>query len=122
MNHFPNASEDGVEQARLFVTELVRAFIMRGKSDNTTEAISSVAHYCRVNRSDVRRFYQPSRGPKAVSVRLWNRLWRGYASYLRRELADIENRLAALDKMDSAARGDLVVEAQDLIARIKASL
>lgn len=113
----------GVEAAIRLTTELVE--LKRGPAGGTQAAIRSVAGECRLSPAIIRKFVQPSRRPKDVGLAVWDRLWRSYAQYLRREIARLENdirRIEALGNADRRAAQHLVDEAEALVRRIKSYL
>ena len=95
----------------------------RGNHATDTETVNAIARQAQLSPAAVRRFLQPSRRPKDVSLGVWGKLLAAYRRYLARQLAAIKLeivRVEALDPDDGAIL-DLLDEAKNLVARIEAA-
>ena len=95
----------------------------RGNHATDTETVNAIARQAQLSPAAVRRFLQPSRRPKDVSLGVWGKLLAAYRRYLERQLAAIKLeivRVEALDPDDGAIL-DLLDEAKNLVARIEAA-
>lgn len=116
-----NDASSGVERA----TELVKAFFQaaRGRHENDDETVRDIAQRARISPAEVRKYLQPSRRPKDVSLGVWSRLAGAYCRYLRQQLGALEleiSRIEGLDPHDRALR-DLLDDAEGLVRKIKAA-
>ncbi len=95
----------------------------RGHHDTDADTIRSIARHARLTPAAFRRFIQPSRRPKDVSLSVWQRLLGSYRRYLARELAALQDeidRLEAMDPDDRALR-DLLDKARALVLEVEAA-
>ncbi len=110
----------GVERACGIAKSLFAA--ARGDHETDAATINTIARRARLTPATMRKFLQPSRRPKDVSLTVWARLVRAYRRYLDQQLAGLQNEIArveALSPSDSSIR-DLLDEAKALVARIEA--
>lgn len=118
---FSNDASSGVERA----TELVQAFFQasRGRHENDDQTVRDIAQRARISPAEVRKFLQPSRRPKDVSLGVWSRLFGAYSRYLRQQLHALEIEIARLDGLDPHDRAlrDLLDDAEGLVRKIKAA-
>lgn len=105
------------------VEAMARDFVKqsRGHYETDTAAIARRAH---VSPAAIRRFVQPSRRPKSVSLELWQRLRAAYSEFLRGQVAALERDIARVEALDPADRAlrDLAAEAEALARRIREAL
>ncbi len=123
LNQFSDMRSSAVDQAIGLVTQLV--FSRRGQLGGTDAAIRKIARDCRLSPWQVKRFFQPSRRPKDVTVGVWHTLWRGYAAYLESELAKMEEQLhraQAVGNADLSQCADLAAEVEALKSRLRETL
>lgn len=109
----------GVERACEIARSLIRA--ARGTHDTDHSAIQAVARHARLSPAVLRRFIQPSRRPKDISLSVWERLVEAYRRHLRQQLAELELEIARLEHLDPADRAllDLLDEAKSLVGQIE---
>lgn len=119
-HHFED-TPSGVERACQIARQLFNH--ARGNYDTDQQTVDAVARHARLSPATVRRFIQPSRRPKDVSLGVWGRLLGAYRRYLERELASLEDeidRLRFLDPDDRAIQ-DLLHQAEALVSEIEAA-
>ena len=121
IEHFDTQST-GVERA----CEIARSLFKhaRGHHDTDADAIRTLARQSHLSPAALRRFLQPSRRPKDISLGMWGRLVGAYRRYLQRELAELQleiDRLAFLDPDDRALL-HLLHDAEALERQIRAAL
>lgn len=108
------------------VEAMARDFLQqsRGLYDTDQAAIAAIARKAHVSPAALRRFVQPSRRPKSVSLELWQRLRTAYSEFLRGQVAALERDIARVEALDPADRAlrDLAAEAEDLARRIREAL
>ena len=118
---FSNDAPSGVERA----TELVKAFFQatRGKHENDDQTVRDIAHRARISPAEVRKYLQPSRRPKDVSLSVWSRLAGAYSRYLRQHLGALELEIARIESLDADDRAlrALLDDAEGLVRKIKAA-
>lgn len=118
---FLNDASSGVERA----TELVTAFFQasRGRHENDDQTVRDIAQRARISPAEVRKFLQPSRRPKDVSLSVWSRLAAAYRRYLQQQLHALEVEIARLEGLDPHDRAlrDLLDDAEGLVRKIKAA-
>lgn len=120
-SHRPPASASGVERACDITRSLFNA--ARGSYQNDAEAVQAIAERARLTPAVVRRFLQPSRRPKDVSLGVWQRLVFAYRRLLNQQLAALQteiHRLEAVDPDDGAILA-LLDDAKALVRKIEAA-
>lgn len=122
-SHRPSGppAASGVERACDITRSLFNA--ARGSYQNDAETIQSIAERARLTPAVVRRFLQPSRRPKDVSLGVWQRLVFAYRRLLNQQLQALEteiHRLEALDPHDGAIRA-LLDDAKALVRKIESA-
>jgi AraC-like DNA-binding protein len=117
-NQITNAPE-GVERACEITKHLFQH--ARGQHETDAETIDAIARQSRLSPAAIRRFIQPSRRPKDVSLSVWQRLLGAYRRYLQRELAALEAEIRTLEFLDSDDRALCAVldQAKALVHRIE---
>lgn len=93
----------------------------RGNYATDTETVTAIARKAQLSPAAVRRFLQPSRRPKDVSLGVWGKLLAAYRGYLERQLATLQaeiHRLEHLDPSDGAIL-DLLDDAKALVIKIE---
>ena len=121
-NQFWNGGASGVDVVETITRDFLKQ--CRGQYETDHDAITAIARHAHVTPSVMRRFIQPSRRPKSVSLDIFRRIRSAYADYLRGQLAALEAKIArveALDPDDRALR-DLAVQVEALASRIRAAL
>ena len=118
---FSNDATSGVERA----TELVKAFFQasRGRHENDDQTVRDIAQRARISPAEVRKFLQPSRRPKDVSLSVWSRISAAYGRYLRQQLHALELEITRLEYLDPDDRAlhDLLDDAEALVRKIRAA-
>lgn len=108
------------------VESITRAFLKQARGHYVSDqaAIAAIARRAHVSPAAIRRFVQPSRRPKTVSLELWQRIRAAYADFLRSQLRALEHDIARIETLDPAdgALRNLVDEAEALAQRIKAAI
>lgn len=121
-NQFWNGGASGVDVVETITRDFLKQ--CRGQYETDHDAIKAIARHAHVTPSVMRRFIQPSRQPKSVSLDIFRRIRSAYADYLRGQLRSLEAHVArveALDPDDGALR-DLAVQVEALASRIRAAL
>lgn len=121
ISHF-DTPPSGVDRACQIARNLFNH--ARGNHETDADAINAIAHQSRLTPAALRRFLQPSRKPKDVSLGVWGRLVGAYRRYLQRELAELQleiDRLAHLDPDDGALLS-LLSETESLQRQIRDAL
>lgn len=95
----------------------------RGNHATDTETVNAIARQAQLSPAAVRKFLQPSRRPKDVTLLVWGRLIAAYRRYLQRQLAELETEIARLEHLDpdDGAILDLLDEAKALVSKIEAA-
>lgn len=95
----------------------------RGNHATDTETVVVIARRAQLSPAAVRRFLQPSRRPKDVSLGVWGKLVAAYRRYLEQQLAALETEIARLEHLepDDGAMVDLLDEAEALVRKIEAA-
>lgn len=121
ISHFDTPS-NGVERACQIAKQLFQH--ARGQHDTDTECIRTIARQSRLTPATFRRFLQPSRRPKDVSLGIWDRLVAAYRRHLQRELAALEDEISRLRRLDpaDAAAEELLHKAQAICDQIRSAL
>lgn len=111
----------GVERACEITRNLFNA--ARGNHVTDTQTVEAIARRAQLTPSVMRRFLQPSRRPKDVSLGVWTRLLAAYRRYLDGQLAGLRDEIARLEALDpdDAAILDLLDEAKALVRKIEAA-
>lgn len=94
----------------------------RGNHATDTETVVAIARKAQLSPAAVRKFLQPSRRPKDVSVGVYSRLRAAYRRSLERQLDALKLeivRVEALDPDDGALL-DLLDDAKALVSKIEA--
>lgn len=96
----------------------------RGHHATDSQTVDAIARRAQLSPAAVRRFLQPSRHPKDVTLGVWGRLVAAYRRYLQQELAALETEIARLEACDPDERAmvALLDEAEALARKIRASL
>lgn len=112
---------DGVERASEIAKSLFNT--ARGNYETDQQTVAAIARQAQLTPAAVRRFLQPSRRPKDVSLTVWARLVSAYRRYLEQRLAALQTEIARVDALDTDDRalGDLLDEAKALVSRIEAA-
>lgn len=94
----------------------------RGNYATDTETVSAIARKAQLSPAAVRRFLQPSRHPKDVSLGVWSKLLAAYRRYLEHQLAALQAEVSRLEHLDpdDDALCRLVDEAKDLARKAEA--
>lgn len=95
----------------------------RGSYDTDAEAVDAIARSSQLSPASVRKFLQPSRHPKDVSLGVWGRLVAAYRRQLQQQLAALETEIARLEHLDpdDGAILDLLDDAKALVGKIEAA-
>lgn len=121
-NQFWNGGASGVDVVETITRDFLKQ--CRGQYETDHDAIKAIARHAHVTPSVMRRFIQPSRRPKSVSLDIFRRIRSAYARYLRGQLAALQakiDRAEALAPDDRALR-DLAAQVETLADRIRAAL
>lgn len=121
ISHF-DTPPSGVDRACHIARSLFQH--CRGQHDTDADTIRTIARQSKLSPATLRRFLQPSRRPKDVSLGIWDRLVGAYRRHLARELAALEDeisRLRYLDPADAAAE-ELLHKAEAIADQIRAAL
>lgn len=110
-----------VERACQITRNLFNA--ARGQHATDSETVQTIARRAQLSPAAVRRFLQPSRHPKDVSLGVWTKLFGAYRRYLRQRIADLEAEIVRLEHMDpdDGAIQALLDEAKGLVCEIEAA-
>lgn len=124
MPHIRNRNLHGptsVERACDITKNLFNA--ARGQHATDTETVNAIARQAQLSPAAVRRFLQPSRHPKDVSLGVWGKLVSAYRRYLERQLGALETEIARLEHLDpdDGAILDLLDAAKALVGKIEAA-
>ena len=94
----------------------------RGNHATDTETVNAIARAAQLSPAAVRRFLQPSRHPKDVSLGVWGKLVATYRRYLERQLSALEAEIARLEHLDpdDGAILDLLDDAKNLVSKVEA--
>lgn len=115
--HTPTGVERACEIAKSLINHA------RGNYETDSQTVDAVARKARITPAVLRRFLQPSRRPKDVSLSIWQRLVAAYRRHLELELAALQDeidRLAYLEP-DDAAMESLLGKARALCREIEAA-
>lgn len=95
----------------------------RGNHATDSETVNAIARQAQLSPAAVRRFLQPSRHPKDVSLGVWGKLVATYRRYLERQLAALETEIVRLEHLDpdDGAMVDLLDQAKALVGKIEAA-
>lgn len=93
----------------------------RGNHATDSDTVNAIARQAQLSPAAVRRFLQPSRHPKDVSLGVWGKLVAAYRRYLERQLSALETEIARLEHLDpdDGAILDLLDEAKALVSKIE---
>lgn len=96
----------------------------RGNYETDQQTVEAISRQSRLTPAVFRRFIQPSRRPKDVSLTVWQRMLGGYRRYLERELARLQDEIARLEALDPDDRAveDLLHKARALVVEVEAAL
>lgn len=116
---------DAVERAESIVQLMFRA--ARGNHETDRQTVAAIARQAQLSPSVVRRFLQPSRRPKDVSLTTWQRLVDAYRRLLQRQLDAVKTEICRIEAVqrgghDVAGAAALMAEAQALVARLEAAV
>ena len=118
---FSNGATSGVDRA----TELVKAFFQasRGRHENDDQTVRAIANRANVTPATVRKYLQPSRRPKDVSLGVWTRLVDAYRRFLRQQITALELEVSRLESLGASDRAILALldDAKDLVRNIEAA-
>lgn len=94
----------------------------RGNHATDSETVNAIARAAQLSPAAVRRFLQPSRHPKDVSLGVWGKLVSAYRRYLERQLGALQTEIARLEHLDpdDGAMVDLLDDAKTLVGKIEA--
>lgn len=94
----------------------------RGNHATDSDTVNTIARQAQLSPAAVRRFLQPSRHPKDVSLGVWAKLVATYRRYLERQLTALQAEIARLEHFDpdDGAILDLLDEAKALVRKIEA--
>jgi hypothetical protein len=120
-----NEPIDAVERAEGIVQLMYRA--ARGSHETDQQTVQFIARQAQLSPSVVRRFLQPSRRPKDVSLTTWSRLVAAYRRLLQRQLDAVRIEISRIEHMQRDQNGmdgaaALMGEAKALVARIEAEI
>lgn len=120
-----NRPVDAVERAESIVQLMYRA--ARGSYETDRQTVQAIARQAQLSPGVVRRFLQPSRRPKDVSLTVWTRLVDAYRRLLQRQLDGVRAEISRIEALQRNGHGvdraaALMAEAQALVARIEAQI
>lgn len=95
----------------------------RGNYATDTETVNAIARKAQLSPASVRKFLQPSRRPKDVTLAVWAKLRTAYRRYLEQQLAALQGEIARLEHLDpdDGAILDLLDDAKALVSKIEAA-
>ena len=117
---YPNLhTPTSVERACEITKSLFNA--ARGQHATDAETVHTIARRAQLSPAAVRKFLQPSRAPKDVSLGVWSKLLGAYRRYLEHQLAALQAEIARLDHLDPDDRRirALLHEAQALVRKVE---
>lgn len=101
-----NPTPTGVERACHIARNLFNH--ARGNYETDAATVDAVARQSRLTPAVLRRFLQPSRRPKDVSLGVWSRLVGAYRRHLARELMALQDEI---DRLDALEPDDVALQA-----------
>lgn len=112
----------GVERA----CEIAKALFQqaRGQHETDQQTVDAIARRAQLSPSVVRRFLQPSRRPKDVSLGIWTRLVRAYHRLLNQQLEELKLEILRLEALDPDGRAllGLLDKAKAIESKIRGAL
>lgn len=97
-NHFVNDPPSAVDRACTVARNLFNA--ARGNYETDSQAVDAIARKAQLSPAVYRRFLQPSRRPKDVSLSVWQRLLAAYRRFLERRLVGLRDEIDRLDHLE----------------------